>query len=136
MKSLLISCFFLLSAIALKAQSTTSTVYFIRERAYEGSLAAYFAYMDDEMLCKINNKKFSIHEVPSGAHVFGVQYSGGKPNNKTEGKVSITLEPGKTYYFKVNPVTRAFGGYLGLVEVTENTFNTLKPGLTQDTECK
>jgi hypothetical protein len=33
-------------------------------------------------------------------------------------------------------VTRAFGGYLGLVEVTENTFNTLKPGLTQDTECQ
>jgi hypothetical protein len=51
MKSLLVSCFFLLSAIALKAQSTTSTVFFIRERAYEGSAVAFFAYMDDQMLC-------------------------------------------------------------------------------------
>lgn len=136
MKFIFITCVLLLSGMISEAQSNTATVYFIRERALEGSVLTYYAYMDDQMLCKINNSKYSVHEVPVGPHLFAIQFPNRKPDDKTEGAVTITLEPGKTYYQKANPVSQLVRYYIGLVEVTENAFNKLKPGLNLDDKCQ
>ena len=135
MKQLFTILFFLSISGIGWSQSQTATVYLIREGMHEGSAAASSIFKDEELLCKLNNKRFSVHEVAAGSYVFHVQWGGNKLRKDKRGDIELTLEAGKTYYIKMNPVAKAFNGYIGLIEVTETTFNTIKPGLKPDDKC-
>jgi len=122
------------SALGL-AQSGTAKVYLIREGMHEGSAAASSIFIADSLLCKLNNKRYSIHDVAPGTYTFHAQWGGKKPNKDKRGDIVITLEEGKTYYIKFNSVAKAFNGYVGLIEVTENTFKNLEASLKVDDKC-
>lgn len=135
MKILLGFVFFLCFSINGQAQTETAKVYLIREGMHEGSAVPCSIFKDEELLCKLNNKRYSIHEVAPGTYTFHTQWNGNKPNRDKRGDIQVTLEAGKTYYIKFNSVAKAFNGYVGLIEVTENTFKTVEPQLKVDDNC-
>lgn len=107
----------------------------IREGMHEGSAAASSIFINDQLLCKLNNKKYSTHDVTPGLYSFHAQWGGNKRRGDVRGDIEINIEEGKTYYIKFNMVAKAFNGYVGLLEVTESTFNKLKVELELDTKC-
>ncbi len=117
------------------AQSAKTTIYLIREGMHEGSAVACSIFKDEELLCRLNNKRYSVHDITPGRYTFHTQWSGKKPGNDKRGDIVLTIEEGKTYYLKFNPVAKAFNGYVGLIEVTENTFQSVLANLKPDEEC-
>jgi uncharacterized alpha/beta hydrolase family protein len=136
--------FFLLTTIfGLQAQENEqkssgdkdkATIYFIRSTGFAGSASAFTAFIDKELVCKLNNKKYSIHEVDPGKHTFTVQFSGKKAKKKAE-PILIDLEAGKTYYIQMVFQTGAFKNNLYCQEVTENSANTVLVDCEEDTKC-
>jgi hypothetical protein len=66
-----------------------------------------------ELLCKLNNKRCFINDVAPDNFTFHTQWYDNKPNRSKRGDIQVTLEAGKTYYIKFNPVAKAFNGYVG-----------------------
>lgn len=133
---LIIGILFLLGfSTAALAQSGTARVFLIREGMHEGSVVSCSIFKDEELLCKLNNKRYSVHDIAPGKYTFHTQWGGNKPNKDKRGDLVITLEEGKTYYIKFNSVSKAFNGYVGLIEVTENTYKTLEQMLKLDDKC-
>jgi hypothetical protein len=135
MKSVISVLFFFVFPVFGIAQTGTAKIFLIREGMYEGAAAACSIFKDGELLCKLNNKRYSIHDVAPGKYTFHTQWGGNKPNKQTIGDITVTIEEGKTYYIKFNSVSKAFNGYIGLIEVTENTFKTIEPNLKLDDKC-
>ena len=65
---------------SLHAQPGDSTqnakVYFMRSTGFTGSAQGFTVFIDDVVVCKLNNKRFSIHDVAPGKHIFSVQFAG------------------------------------------------------------
>jgi hypothetical protein len=120
---------------SLSAQSGSAKLFLIREGMHEGSAVSCSIFKDEELLCKLNNKRYSIHDVAPGKYIFHTQWGGNKPNKDKRGDIEMTIEEGKTYYIKFNSVAKAFNGYVGLLEVTETSFKTIEPMLKLDDKC-
>jgi hypothetical protein len=109
-------------------------VYFLRSTGYNGSAQGFTVFIDDEIVCKLNNKRFSIHEVAAGNHKFSVQFAGKSSKEKAE-RIEISVEPGKTYYIQLIFQTGLLKNNLYCQEVTENSAKTMMNKLTEDTKC-
>lgn len=116
------------------AQEKTAKVYFIRSTGFQGSAVAFTAFIDQQLVCKLNNKKYSIHEVTPGEHTFTVQFAGKKSKEKAE-PIKINVEEGKTYYIQMVFQTGAFVNNLYCQEVTENSAKTVLAVCQEDTNC-
>lgn len=112
----------------------TATVYFLRSTGFNGSAAGFTAFIDDTLVCKLNNKRFSVHTIQPGTHKFTVQFAGKKSKDKAE-PINITAEAGKTYYIQMIFQPGAFVNNLYCQEVTENSAKAILPKLKQDTKC-
>jgi hypothetical protein len=100
---LLIFGFFLQAS----AQNDKATVYLIRPVGPD-NYVPYYTYLDQKLLCSLQNGQYSRHELEPGQHTFHAQYKGKiKPNPETD--LSITLEAGKIYYIGIEIKTKAFG---------------------------
>ncbi|MDN3677355.1 DUF2846 domain-containing protein [Flavobacterium paronense] len=116
------------------SQETKAKVYFIRSTGFQGSATAFTAFIDKQLVCKLNNKKYSIHELEPGEHVFTVQFGGKKAKEKAE-PITINIEAGKTYYIQMIFQTGLFVNNLYCQEVTENSAKTILIDCVEDTEC-
>src|SRR5688500_16390420 len=74
---------------------STAKVIIMRSTGYAGSATAFTTFIDDSLVCKLNNKRFSAHYVQPGAHYFSVQFAGRNSKEKAE-RIKINIEPGKT----------------------------------------
>lgn len=132
--------FFVFSNLSLAQETSTTTnaktgkVYFIRSTGFQGSAAAFTAFIDKQLVCRLNNKKYSIHEVPAGEHVFTVQFGGKKAKDKAE-PITINVEEGKTYYIQMVFQSGAFVNNLYCQEVTENSAKTVLVNCKEDDKC-
>ena len=109
-------------------------LYFIRSTGFNGSLTAFTAFVDDTLKCKLNNKKYSIHEISAGEHTISVQFAGKQSKQKAE-KITIQMEAGKTYYVQMIFQPGFFVNNLYCQEVTENSAKEILKDLVQDTSC-
>lgn len=109
-------------------------VYFMRKTGFSGSAVAFTVFIDDNVVCKLNNKKFSIHEVAPGMHNFSVQFAGKESKSKAE-RIEIDIESGKTYYVQLIIKSGLASNNLFCQEVTKNSANTILPTLEEDTKC-
>ncbi len=137
MKKLVVILLVLSSVTEMKAQDSTSTqgtIYFMRSTGFNGSAVAFTVFMDDVILCRINNKRFSMHNVAPGKHSFSSQFAGKKSKEKAE-KIEIDVEAGKTYYIQLIFQGGAFVNNLYCQEVTENSAKKVLPTLQQDKKC-
>jgi hypothetical protein len=116
------------------SQQSRGTVYFIRSTGFQGSAVAFTAFIDHQLVCKLNNKKFSIHQVEPGEHVFTVQFGGKKSKEKAE-PIVINVEAGKAYFVQMVFQTGIIKNNLYCQEVTENSAKTVMVNCVEDTKC-
>ena len=135
-KHLLFAVLLSMLSFFVQAQDSTklSKIYFIRSTGMSGGFGPVSAFIDEELVCKLNNNRFSVHYVQPGAHKFKVQYSGKKANKKLKA-LEFTTEAGQTYYISLDVTNYAFSETLYPIEITENTFKRMLPKLRQDENC-
>lgn len=117
-----------------KENSQTGKIYFLRSTGFQGSATAFKTFIDGEFVCKLNNKKYSIHEVPVGKHECSVQFGGKKSKEKAE-KFEVNVEAGKITYVQLVFETGMFINNIYCEEVTENTAKKKMEILVEDTKC-
>lgn len=135
MKKSLFILSFLMTWVSLSSMAQEKgTVYFMRSTGFQGSATAFTAFIDGELACKLNNKRFSVHEVEPGEHQFTVQFAGKAAKEKAE-PITINIEAGKTYYVQMVFQTGAFVNNLYCQEVTESSAKPVMDTLKEDTKC-
>tara|TARA_R110002124_G_scaffold281619_2_gene456115 strand:- start:1305 stop:1730 length:426 start_codon:yes stop_codon:yes gene_type:complete len=112
----------------------TGKIYFLRSTGFQGSAVAFKTFIDGEFVCKLNNKKYSIHEVPVGKHECSVQFGGKKSKEKAE-KFEVQVEAGKITYVQLVFETGIFINNIYCEEVTENTATQKMKMMEEDTKC-
>ena len=112
----------------------TGKIYFLRSTGFQGSAVAFKTFIDGEFVCRLNNKKYSIHEVPVGKHECSVQFGGTKSKEKAE-KFEIQVEAGKITYVQLVFETGLFINNIYCEEVTENTAKQKMLIMEEDTKC-
>ena len=117
-----------------KENLQTGKIYFLRSTGFQGSAVAFKTFIDGEFVCKLNNKKYSIHEVPVGKHECSVQFGGKKSKEKAE-KFEVQVEPGKITYVQLVFETGVFINNIYCEEVTENTAKNKMEILVEYTKC-
>ncbi|CAM4027459.1 DUF2846 domain-containing protein [Flavobacterium sinopsychrotolerans] len=133
--TLIVTLFF--ASLASAQDSTnveTGKIYFLRSTGFQGSAVAFKTFIDGEFVCKLNNKKYSIHEVPAGKHECSVQFGGKVSKDKAE-KFVIQVEPGKITYVQLVFETGILINNIYCEEVTENTAKSKMTNMTEDTKC-
>ena len=95
-------------------------VYFIRGKGHAGSATAFTAVIDDVMVCNLNNRRYSAHEVKPGRREFKAQFGGKKGKKKAE-IAPIDIEAGKTYYVQMVMSMTFWTNDLFPVEITRNS---------------
>ena len=109
-------------------------LYFIRTTGFNGSAVPFTAFVDDTLKCRLNNKRYSIHEISPGIHTISIQFAGKKSKSKAE-KITIEMEAGKTYYVQMIFQAGLFVNNLYCQEVTENSAKTILINLKEDNDC-
>ncbi len=130
MNKILFVFFVLLISNSLIAQQQSAKVYFIRSEGFQAPAAAFNMFVDQKMVGRLSNKRYSVHTVKPGKHTFSTQFAGKKSNEKAE-KKEIDIEAGKTYYIQVNFQHKLFKNKLHFKELKEEDAKLKLPGLKQ-----
>ncbi len=95
-------------------------VYFLRGKGMAGSATAFSALIDDVRVCKLNNRRYSVHQVSPGKHEFKAQVAGKKGKEKAEIAL-IEIEAGKTYYIQMVMQANFWVNDVSAQEITRNS---------------
>lgn len=119
------------------ADANYGLVYFIRGKGHAGSATAFSALIDDQLVCKLNNRRYSVHQVAPGNHRFKAQFGGKKGKEKAE-IAEIEVEAGKTYYIQMTMQMSFWVNDLSPQEITRNTALRLVKDdeIKLDSDCK
>ena len=101
------------------AKPATAKVYFIRETGFVGSLINFRAKINDSVVCKMSNKRYSIHDIAPGNYTFYLT-TWDMPKNKKNG-LDLEVEAGKTYYLRMVIKQKFFENIIYYQEITENS---------------
>ena len=140
MKKFLFISLILLISDSLSAQktaakdSTTGKVYFLRATGMSTSMKRFFAFIDDELVCKLDEKTYSIHALKPGKHVFSVQFGGKKSKQKNK-QIDITIEAGKSYYIQLAVQQDLWAANINCQEITENSAKKMMSDLRLEKNC-
>ena len=130
MNKILSIFFVILVSNSLYAQGQNGKVYIMRSEGFQAPAAAFNIFIDKKFVGRLNNKRFSIHDVKPGNHTFSIQFAGKKPSEKAE-KTEKQIEAGKTYYIQVNFQHGLFKNKLHFKDMDENAALKKLPGLKQ-----
>lgn len=117
------------------SQDQNGKVYFLRSDGFPPLFGAYTVFIDDALACKVNNKRFSIHNVTPGTHVVSSQIFGSKPGKKVK-KEKLQIEAGKTYYIKLYYKHGLFSNKLKTKEIDEDSAKKLLSQLKEIKNCR
>jgi len=121
--------FALCCSVAALAQDSTGKIYVIRRTGMNGSAVNYRIYVDDELICKMKNKAYSIHELKAGEHTISVR-PGGIPDNRSIVPVKFTVAESKVSYFIINS-----GNELSCLEIPQSSAEPMIAKSMQVTDC-
>lgn len=130
---ILFFCITLLFATHTFAQENAK-LYFIRTTGFNGSAVPFSAFVDDTMKCRLNNKRYSLHELSPGIHTISTQFASKKSKAKAK-RITIDMEAGKTYYVQLIFQVGLFKNNLYCKDVTENSAKTIIVNLKEDQNC-
>lgn len=116
------------------SQDKTGQVYLIRSTGYTGSAINYRLYIDGQLVCKLKNKSFSIHDITAGEHTVSVA-SGGISNGKKSTPLKVTVAEGKTNYISIVSTQSGYVNKLTCQEITKNSADPLLAKTTQNNNC-
>ncbi len=139
--TLILSLIFIHESFSIFAQnvesetSKTGTIYILRSTGLFGSAGAFSTFIDGNLTCRINNNKYSIHEVPAGTHQFSIQFYGRKEKNKNA-KIDVNVGRGETIYLSVVQIIGLyFNSIVYCDEITEETAKRKLIELNKDDKC-
>ena len=113
--------------------NTPASLYFIRSTGLQGGAVPFSIFMDNQKICKLNNNRYSIHEINPGEHNITMQFRGKKP--KDFGKV-FNILPGNSYYFELGLKQVSKIDYrLYFHEISKNKADDLMKSLKEDVNC-
>lgn len=135
MKKLLLSTLLLAFLFDLAAQETAE-VHLLRKTGYNGSLVAINLIMDGELLCKVKNKRHSVHQIEPGDHSFQAKLLGKKMKKKNKEPLELTFEAGKVYYLQLNLKQKMITTQVDVQEITESSAKRLIPDLKEENNCR
>ena len=116
------------------SQTKTGQVYLIRVTGYTGSAVNYSFYVDDQLICKLKNKSFSIHDLPVGEHTVSV-VSGGISNGKKSTPLKVMVVEGKANYVSVVSTQAGYVNKITCQEITQNSADPILAKSKQKTDC-
>ena len=127
-RAVLVYALLLLNAATLTGQELPENdpnadygiVYFLRGKGHAGSATAFSALIDGNRVCKLNNRRYSRHEVDPGSHEFSAQFGGKKGKKKAE-LIEIEIEAGKTYYVQMVMQASFWVNDVRAQEITRNS---------------
>jgi hypothetical protein len=118
-------------AFGQPAASDEGEVYFIRSTGLIGFGISFKTFLNDELVCRINNNRFSKHGVKAGTHQFAVQYYGRqrKAKNAVE---EIVVKPGEKKYIMLYQQYGFVQNKLFAVEITPAVGQKMISDLKED----
>ena len=119
---------------AKDSASKTGKVYFLRSTGLSFITKRFSLFIDDELVCKIDEKRYSLHQLKPGKHFFSVQTGGTKPKQKGQ-QIDIKIEPGKSYYIQIIMQMDIWVSNIICQEVTENSANKILSSLREEKDC-
>lgn len=131
MKKTLTLAFALVALASAAMAQEKAKIYFIRSTGYQGSAGKFKCFIDQKIVCKLNNKRFSIHEVEAGKRQVNVQFGGTQYKGNDEA-VFIDVEAGKSYYVQMTLKSGFLKNNLLCQEITENSAKVMMKDLEQD----
>ncbi|SDF50553.1 Protein of unknown function [Mucilaginibacter pineti] len=126
--------FFLTTSFGAFAQAKTGQLYLIRHTGFTGSAVNYSFYVDDQLICKLKNKSFSIHDLAVGDHTVSV-VSGGLSNGKKSPPLKITVVEGKINYVSVVSTQAGYANKITCQEITQNSADPVLAKSKQKKDC-
>jgi len=129
LKLSLIAFFFVCCIQYVKAQQNTGKIYFIRATDYVGTLINYGFYIDDQLVCKLKNNHYSIHDVPAGEHKVSIQNRGYGKRKKSQ-PLTINVKEGENNYLSVGSASSLY-----LQEITASSAEELLKKVAINSKC-
>lgn len=117
------------------AQETLATLYILRSTGNKAAEYSFSTFVNDSLFCKLNNKKFSAHQLRPGLKTIHAQYGGSDPKRKTE-RINISMEAGQVYYVNLQLQQRFGGCDLICAEISPSAARSLFKELKADTKCE
>lgn len=125
--------FAITTPVIVQAQDSlkNAKIYFLRSTGFIGSLAGFNVFIDSAFVCRLNEKKYSVHQVLAGPHTCSVRFGGKKLRDGIE-KVELDVEAGKSYYVQIIFRNGFFTNKVSCEEITANTAKRFLPKLKED----
>jgi hypothetical protein len=94
-------------------------------------------FMDGKVICNLEDKRYSIHEIEPGEHSFSFQKSGDVLKKEAEeNSILINVESGKIYYVELFTISLNWKAEYFISEVPEGTFTRVTKKYKQNKNCK
>jgi predicted nucleic acid-binding Zn finger protein len=90
--------------------------------------------LDNQFLCKLKNKSYSIQDISTGEHTVSV-VSGGISNGKHSVPLKITVVEDKVTYISIVSTQSSYVNKLTYQEITQNSAEPLLAKATQNKDC-
>ncbi len=107
---------------------------FLRSTGLRGAAVSLKTFIDGSLYCKLNNKKYSIHEVPIGKHDIFVQLKGLKLLKNTQ-KLEIQVLEGKITYVQFFLEDEFLSYKFHSREISDVKAKDILNTITEDTKC-
>ncbi len=120
--------------LANSAYAQNGKIYFLRSDGFPHP-GTYTLFIDDAVVCRLANKRYSIHSVTPGDHVVFSQAVGNKPGKKVD-RDKKQIEAGKTYYIQVFYKHGWFTNKLKTKEIDEEAAKKLMANLREEKNCR
>lgn len=130
MKKLIFILLFLNFLTSAFAQEKAKII-FIRSTGYIGSAGKFKCFIDKKIVCKLNNKRYSEHEVDAGKRQVDVQF-GGTEYKANDEPIFLDVEPGKSYFVQLTLKTGILKNNILCQEITQNSAKVMMKDLKQD----
>ncbi|MCR9290996.1 MAG: hypothetical protein NXI23_26810 [Bacteroidetes bacterium] len=108
-----------------------SEIIFIRNTGTDFWLVPYKTFINDELVCKINHRKYFRHKVAPGTYNFAVQFSGKKRKGKTSRR-NIEVLPRKKHFILIIYMQGIWTSEIDAIEINEETAMTYLKGMKKD----
>jgi hypothetical protein len=129
----------LLNPFIGRTQDTTgfAKVYFIREPAVlpgQRPFNYFKVYIDATLVCILDERRYSVHDVPAGRHTLRVYPRAMNPERYSHEK-TIQITAGKSYYIALDFHSYNAPTPVVIHPLTEDLAQIILPSLKQDKSC-